>query len=202
MDNLPNPEELRKKYPSNDGSEKPKVAKVASGKVVSRGSGIKKLIRDVIIFGDLKETIKYTIVNEVVPKGIDLIASSLHSFIDTLFNGEYEDDRDQGSRTRNAYIPYRNYSEKKTRTRVKPRTRFELDDVAFSTIKEAKDVLAFLEDNINEFGAASVSDFYTCVGISTDYASRNFGWSDLSKACIRTCREGYYIDFPIIERLD
>lgn len=71
-----------------------------------------------------------------------------------------------------------------------------------ATRGEAIDVLNGLKDQIREYGAARLADYYDLMGVvSTNYTNNEWGWTDLSTARIQAVRNGYIIKLPKLEAL-
>ena len=73
------------------------------------------------------------------------------------------------------------------------------NDIILNTREEAELVLSTLQDIIEKYEFASVSDFHTIVGLPSTYVDNNWGWSGLQYVDIRQIREGWLLDMPSVE---
>jgi len=76
------------------------------------------------------------------------------------------------------------------------------NDVILESKNNAEEVLCHLVDNIHEYGAASVGDFYELVGITASFKDSKYGWTDLSNARVVRVKNGYALDLPKAKMLD
>ena len=72
-------------------------------------------------------------------------------------------------------------------------------DIVLNTREEAELVLQTMQDIIEKYEFASVSDFHTIVGLPSTYVDNNWGWSGLQYVDIRQTREGWLLDMPSVE---
>ena len=73
------------------------------------------------------------------------------------------------------------------------------NDIVLNTREEAELVLSTLQDIIEKYDFASVSDFHTIVGLPSTYVDNNWGWSALHYVEVRQIREGWLLDMPSVE---
>lgn len=58
-------------------------------------------------------------------------------------------------------------------------------------------VIDVLSTLIADYGAATVNDFYDCIGQTPDFAAVKYGWKNLSQATVRHIgRDGYLLEMP------
>ena len=56
---------------------------------------------------------------------------------------------------------------------------------------------------IDQYGEATVADFYELVGVTGNgYTDRSYGWKDLKQAYISRVREGFLFNLPRCIELD
>lgn len=53
-------------------------------------------------------------------------------------------------------------------------------DLMFESLKEAKNVLHLMHENINEYGFVTIADMYDLADAQAPYTAHRFGWDDLS----------------------
>lgn len=74
--------------------------------------------------------------------------------------------------------------------------RHDFDDIILDTRSEADMVIEHLIARVERYGSARVSDMYNHLGISSDFTSQNWGWTDLSSADVRPNRRGFMLALP------
>jgi hypothetical protein len=67
---------------------------------------------------------------------------------------------------------------------------------------EAEEVIKRLDQLVDRYGSASVSDLYDLVGVSSEFTDGKWGWVDLRGADINRIRQGYLLDLPRPEPLN
>ena len=73
---------------------------------------------------------------------------------------------------------------------------YSYDNIVIPTKGEAEAVLVKLEELIEVYGKATVSDLYDAVGISGNYTDRNYGWTNLASADTERAYGGYMLVLP------
>ena len=91
-----------------------------------------------------------------------------------------------------SYTSYSKYAERRT----KPNSEF-----IFETSIEAREVLRTMAEIVRDYGQATVADVYDMVGIPSTFTNNKYGWTDVSRATIGVCREGYLLKFPEAKEL-
>lgn len=69
------------------------------------------------------------------------------------------------------------------------------------TRQEATDVLDALCEIVEEYGSATLSDYYDLIGVDAEFTDESVGWSDLRQARVRAERGGFTIMFPRLVKL-
>lgn len=72
-------------------------------------------------------------------------------------------------------------------------------DVVVGSREEAELVLTTMQDIIEKYEFASVSDLNTIIGEPSTYVDNNWGWSSLHYVEIRQIREGWLLNMPSVE---
>lgn len=70
---------------------------------------------------------------------------------------------------------------------------------------DADGVLQVLENQIDQYGTASVVDLYDACGMSSEYTDERWGWYELNRSNTRIRRLGsseFTLDLPSPTRLD
>ena len=66
----------------------------------------------------------------------------------------------------------------------------------FADKKEAERALSIMNDIIDCYGVTTLSDFYDLAGITGDYTTNNYGWTNLDDAKIVRTQHGYELRIP------
>ena len=100
--------------------------------------------------------------------------------------------------SRNGPVDYTSYSNPNVgpSAPVAHKLADRVEQFVFSTRQDALKVLEYLKGRIQEFGSASVLDYYDAIQEPADYMMANRGWMDLSMAEVRATPEGFIIDLP------
>lgn len=80
--------------------------------------------------------------------------------------------------------------------RERNRSRFNFDDIVLERRSDGEQVLESLVDQIDEFGVATVADFYDLVDMTGEYTDQDWGWDNLSRAVVERVRDGYVVVLP------
>lgn len=204
-------EELSKKFPSNAKAKKDistKIVKqVTTHKVVQKKKGVLHKIADSFIGEEVDNVGGYILYDVLVPALKSMISDMVTGGIEMMLFGNKKGARTvrEGGKTFVRYGGYRGPDEIGRPRTLSPvsRARHDFDDIILSSRGEAEEVLSNLVDFTVDYGAATVADLYSLVGISTSFTDNKYGWTDLSGAYIeRHKRSGYLIRLPRTQELD
>lgn len=193
MDNY-KPNSHTSKEKDRDLKEK-KIEKVVKGNVkTKKKSGLSKLF----ISEDIVDIKSYVIFDVLVPAAKKAISDIVTNGIDMLLYGETGRGRKSSTSSR---ISYRSYYERDDRDRDKINRRnsmYSYEDIILESRVEAEEVLNRLDELIDVYGMASVSDLYDLVGKSGlgRYTDCKYGWTDLRTATHVRVRDGYLLKLP------
>ena len=70
------------------------------------------------------------------------------------------------------------------------------------TREEAEKVLSELDEHIDVYGYATISDYYELVDIESNYRDHQYGWTELSDAVVVPREHGYVVKLPVANRLN
>jgi len=145
-----------------------------------------------IVFDVLVPALKSTI-SDIISSGIEMLlygeargrsGPSRRTFGDRVSYGGYYRDREQRS----------SRGSSSSRHRIAPS---RLTEIVVDYRADAEEVISSLNDQIKEYGVATVADFYDLVGLNTEWTDNKYGWDAiLTYDNIRQVREGYIIDLP------
>jgi len=208
---------LTRDFPSNSDKSKREQISVEPQKTpelpkcnpIARGTKTKKSFLSGFL-GEGAKDIGSFVINDIL---IPAAKSTLYEIITggasmSLFgerrkgnNPTYRD----GGRT---YISYNNCSNPNANNNAPrdlsrtARARHDFDDVGFDSKLEAEEVLSALVDQIIDYDAATVANFYELSGIDSNFTDRKYGWTNLREAYVERSRNKYIIVFPQTKPLD
>ena len=70
------------------------------------------------------------------------------------------------------------------------------------TREEAERVLSELDEHIDIYGYATISDYYELVDIEHKYTDHQYGWTEISEAVVVPREHGYVVKLPVARRLN
>lgn len=228
---MPNPEELRKKYPPNSNVSKDrvsydlaskktaeesddndisetKVRQVATAKV-HKQSLLKRIGKSILEDGIAMA--RERAINDIIIPGFkSLIFDTVTEMFDIMLFGNSERPsegsrrRSSGSR-RSERVSYSDYYDGRSRRgseRYVRESLYEPDDIILDTRNDARAVLDELDMAIRKYGQASVADLYDIVGVTSEWTDNKYGWTSLRGVAIKPVRNGFMLDLPRTQVLD
>lgn len=173
-----------------------KIEKVVSGARTKKKSETRKFA-DIFISEDITNVKSYILMDVLVPaikKAIDdIVSDGIHMI---LYGGTGRD-RSRSSASKVSYSRFYNERSDRRDEGVRRSSGFEYDNVVFDSRGDAETVLTAMEDVIDQYGMASVADFYDLADISnTNYAANKYGWTDIRAAQVVRVRDGYMLKLP------
>lgn len=198
----------REDYPSNSHTSKEqakevrekKVEKVVKGKVVKRKRSLGRRMSETFLEEDGRSVAQYILYDVLIPAAKDTLSDLVKSGIEMLLYGEggsrgRDTYRDRGRSYSRSHVSYNRMYGNNDRRLDPPRerrnrARHEFDDIILETREEAKRVLDELKDLVDQYGWASVEDFYDTIGMDANYTDCRWGWTDLRSAYIERVRGG------------
>lgn len=203
---------MQEEYPSNSMSKKaaeetpPTQKKIISGEAVLRKPSTGAKIKNVLWGSHAKMAMGFVVTSVVLPAVRDLAEDAVTSFIRGMFNGPGE--RNTGPRRvgNSNYVNYSSYAKKEEAPKRvisdRGRATHNFDELVLSTRAEGDQILGNLQELIEQYGFAKVSDMYEMAGVSGSFADNKWGWSDISSARVRAINGGYLLEMPRTEASD
>jgi hypothetical protein len=179
-------------YKSKEEPPKKKIEKVANGKLKKK-SEIKKFT-DIFVARDFSDVLSYVAGEILLPALKKAIVDGVSGGIKMLINGDASDNRSSGSPASKVY--YSSYYKGGSSTNPSCVPNFNSDEVVFTDLGEARNVLTRMNEVLSIYQVVSVSDFYDLVGVTGPYTGNNYGWTDLRTATIVNTSDGYVIKLP------
>lgn len=189
------PNSNRFKEEQKKAAEK-KVEKVVTGKATVRKKSALSKIADEFISDDAKNIKSYVIGDVLIPAFKKAISDIVTNGIDMILYGGSMGKSKRSSADR---VSYRNYYDEPRTSREKTYsdTRFSFDEVIVDSRGEAEEVLARMDEIIEQYQVVSVADLYELAGIRNDnYMTHKYGWTSIRNADVVRIRDGYLIKMP------
>lgn len=180
--------------------DKKKVEKVVSGSVkVKKKNGVTKFA-DNFISEDIHNVKSYIITDVLIPSVKRAISEMVTNGIDMILYGSTGGRSKRSSADR---VSYRNYYDRRDDDRYRDRDRdrvrtsaYSFDDIVLDSRGEAEEVLARMDELIDQYGIVSVADLYDLVGVTGNYTDNKYGWTNIRNAEPIRVRDGYMLRLP------
>lgn len=189
-------------FPSNSHESKEKriIKPVVSGAKTKKKSEISKFA-DVFLAEDVNSVKTYIVMDVLVPAIKKAISDIVTNGIDMiLYGGNGNPSTKKSISSKVSYTPYYKYNQQSNHASERPVSRpkaaYEYDDVLFDSRGEAEKLLMAMDEAIKEYGMVSVGDYYDMAGVTSQYTTHKYGWTDLREAQVIRIREGYIIKLP------
>jgi hypothetical protein len=212
-----NSKRRRPEKPEDDDSEKElparKIQKIISGEIVKKKKTIFNKMGEMFLGDDAGNVGSFVLYDVLIPSLKSTVVEMIKTGAEMLFFGEVKGSRTSrdSNRSRVSYGDYfKNDRERRdsrdTRDRVinnrSGRLLYDFRSIEVENRGESEKVLSALVDLIDEYGEASVTDFYDALGMSSEYVDNRWGWTNLTNATIERTRGGWYFNLPNPIQLD
>lgn len=184
-------------------SNPPEIEKVITGKVVPRKKPLGKKLSETFFGGNIEGVLSHVVGDVLVPAAKDAISDAISQGIERMLFGEARPvSRRGGSRpSARPYTPYNRYNERPPREDPRSPSRrarasHDFEEFLIPSRPEAEEVLEHLFELISNYSSASVSDFHSLVGVSSDYTDTQWGWTDIRGTRVLKVSGGYLLDLP------
>lgn len=180
------------------------IQKVVAGRVVTRKKSFGKRVAEMFVGDEVSNVKSYVLYDVLIPAMKATFSDMVSQGIEMLLFGETR----RGSRTTRdrgrSVIGYDKAYRPDTRPSysVGSRQAHQFDDIILTSRGEAEVVLSHLVDLIDDYGLASITDFYSLVGITGTYMDNKWGWKNLSTSEVSRVRDGWIINLPKAIPLD
>lgn len=189
---------LYKERMKKEASDK-KVEKVVKGKVKVKK---KSKFADLFISEDATNVKNYIFLDVLVPAIKKAISDIVTDGIYMILYGESGNKKNRSASGSISYTPYSRFSDIDKRDDRRSSIGYRFNNITFDDRREAHEVLERLDELIDNYGIASVADFYDLVGVSGNYTDNRYGWTSLRNADIISVRDGWMIKLPKALALD
>lgn len=200
-------------FPSNTHSEKSKpekkIERIVTGNVARRKKPLGTRFRELFFGGEDAQSVwNYIFVDVLVPAAKNTLYDAVTQATERSLYGEI-----RGARARAhgvqpspfgkvSYDRYSSGSLRRPQDDPRPtlskqaRSAFDFDEIILDTRAEAEGVIGQLIEIISNYGATSVADLYSMIGITPEHTDNKWGWTDLRGASALKVRAGYLLDLP------
>lgn len=197
-------------YAAKDKSEKSEkknpriVEKVVTGEVVAKKKSLTRKFKDLFVEADFKSVVRYIVADVLLPSARNMIVDASTKGIERMMYGE-SSMRRRSSVGYGSRVTYNNPINRGYRDSVGrnaptvergPRSsRMSRDDVVLSSREDAELVLERMNDIIETYGEATVSNLNELCGFPSSHVDEKWGWTYLGDVDVKQTRDGFLIDF-------
>lgn len=187
--------ELPKNAGAQNDSQKKKLEKVTTGKVmVTPQTDIQKIARN-FLAEDLNTVARKLVMDYLLPMVKNGLYSLATSGLNMMLWGDGQPHGVNGNQ--NFAQPRVNYNGCSIPNQnPAPQNARNWQNILFASQWDANEVLSQMRDALATFQQVSVADYYDLCGISCDYTDYKYGWYNLQQAYVKTVPNGYTIVFP------
>jgi len=182
------------------------IKPVVNGKVAKRKQPVGKRLRESFGLEETRTVGDYLVWDVLVPAIKDTVADVVKKGIDVFLYGGSSSAR-RSSYSGRSHVSYEGYySRNRERDRMEiernrwkytPRPGSDFDEFIFDDKRDADMVLNELCEQIEVFGWAKCSDFYSLVGeTERNFTMQGYGWDALGDARVERVREGWIVSLP------
>lgn len=181
---------------TDEPTERKRPEKVVKGVVKTRKKSEIRKFADIFVAEDVGSVKTYLINDLLIPAIKNTILDLIVEGATIVFKGE--SGRDSKKRSTSEYVSYRRYADRDRRdergySESRSRTSYGYDDVELKSRGEAEEVLARMDELIDQYGFVTVADMYDLVGVTCNYTDNKYGWTNLRSAEPVRIRGGAYV---------
>jgi hypothetical protein len=176
--------------------DKPKAQQVTTQPVQVRKKSRGRKFMEAFIDEDAGNIKDYLLYDLLIPGLKDGLSKGIKSIVDILLFGK--DARPSSGKSNTTYVSYSSISNRNANVNARASRRtVEYDDIVFPSRVEAEHVLETMLGIIEQYGQATIRDYYDCCGVTgRGYTDDYFGWVDLRGAYCQRRYDGYVIQLP------
>lgn len=186
------------KYKNEKGQaqgEKKKVEKAIQGTAKVKKSNELRKITDIFISEDIANVKSYIVMDVLIPTIKKAVSDIIKNGIDMILYGSVSPTRSNSTANRISYSKY--YDDNRNTVRdSRAKSGFRSDDIIFDNRGEAEIVLSRMDELIDTYGIVTIADLYDLAGVTGDYTTNNYGWTNIRSAEVVRARDGYIIKMP------
>jgi hypothetical protein len=191
-----------------------KADKVITGEVTVVPPSLWKKARSSLVSGDVGKSVwQFVVMDVLIPAARNLVVDTVSMMGDAVSEGVrqamFGETRAQAAPGRRFYTNYNRVRQSSPVPEYgtitsRARSQHDFDQVILGHRGDAEVVLDKLRELIEQYGVATVEDYYDALGISGDFTDLKWGWTDLrpSRATVRSVPGGYIVALPQPRPLD
>lgn len=193
-------------YPSNSHMSKTpvnakpatdkKVSKVIQGKAAVKKKTLAEKAKDTFIAEDVTRVKDYVISDVIIPNVKKAIDDIISNGVHMLLYGSSSPKTSSSNGRVSQHISYQSYYNQTKDRPTRAASIYNFDNILLENRGDGELVLDQLQELIDNYGQATVADFYECVGVSSEYTTNDYGWTNLRNACVVWTPDGYTIKMP------
>lgn len=182
------------------------IQKVISGGIKSKEQPIAKKMAKSFLADDISNVKSYILLDVLIPTIKEAISQIIKNGSDMLIFGDVKPiGGRKGGYNYNGITSSKSSIVSSPHRTANRRAMHDFREVTFETRSDAMEVLSQLNELIENYGSATVEDFYIFIGEgkTAKYTDRKWGWTNLEGRNIeRVLGGGYMIDLPPAEALE
>ena len=194
------PNSNKYKNEQRETDSKKRVEKVVKGTVRTRKKSEVRKLKNEFITEDAQSVATFIITDIAIPAAKKVLADIVTGGVNMFLFGDSRRDNGRVSGPSTSYTRYydkvggggSSYRDSSSDRR----SGLNFDDLVFESRGEAELVLTRMDELIETYGMATVSDLYDLVGKTCDYTYDRYGWTNLRNARAIPVRDGYILDLP------
>ena len=172
-----------------------KVEKVVRGAVKTRKKNGLEKAKGAIFSEDAANIKSYVVMDVLIPTIKKAVSDIIKNGIDMILYGSVSPTRSNSTANRISYSKY--YDDNRNTVRdSRAKSGFRSDDIIFDNRGEAEIVLSRMDELIDTYGIVTIADLYDLAGVTGDYTTNNYGWTNIRSAEVVRVRDGYIIKMP------
>lgn len=191
-----NPNSHKSKNGQSPADERKKPTKAIKGVAKTKKKSEVRKFADVFVSEDATQVKDYIFMDILVPAVKKVISEVVTGGIDMILYGKSGGRSNSGSSSSIASkVSYRGYydRDRTSRSPREVRKTYNYDDVIFETRGEAELVLMQMDEIQSTYGMVKVADLYDLAGITGDYTSNDYGWTNIQSANVVAVRGGGFM---------
>lgn len=197
---------IKAREPEKPSEPREEVNKMVTGKVVVHKANIFKRIGRSMVAEDVNNVGDFVVTDVIAPAMRNLLYDIIVMGAGRTIFGAGASRRAVGGVSRSSSgVPtslktaYHRVSNDPDPIQDRPSSaanRHNFSDISIDDRAEALDILEHLQARVERYGSATVSDFYSALGVTGSFTDQAYGWTDLQSAQVRQSRHGYMFDLP------
>lgn len=201
--NSKNPTSTAKSTPKP--KEEKKLTKVISGEATQKKKPLGERLKIMVTGIEFRGASQYVFFDVLIPAVKNMVVDAVDVGVKRMIYGDSAPRAPYSGRSRTMYNSPVNRGRDSVMLPKQPphsppsRSSRASTDVVLGSREEAELVLTTMQDIIEKYEFASVSDFNTILGQPSTYVDNNWGWSGLQYVEIRQIREGWLLNMPSVE---